>query len=400
MNEETITDDQSTENDSAGARPFHSPRDDDGGWTVAHLLGPLHPSGAEVMLLVAAERFTATGATQVVISLAAEDQSSITSRFERSGLEVVHVGGMSRWRSVLRYLKVIRLARPTVVHVHAEGASMATSLIPRLFRVRVVRTIHNNFQFTRVLRQRKRLERTICRIAGVRFVAISPSVADNELQRFSNRTTLIMNWFDDQTFLPPTQSERERARGEFDLPPDRLAVAVVGNCSPVKNHELLLQSVSRLQPDSRPFILHAGRETSDHHERLLAEELGIIENVRFIGPTENVVRVLHAADAFVMPSIYEGIGVAGLEAAATGLPLLVADSPGLRDLSLLGPHVRLHQLDAGSLASALRDVTICEAEDSRRGSLAGRAIELFGADRAVAEYLEIYGIRPAMSSAS
>src|SRR5260370_33256383 len=62
-----------------------------------------------------------------------------------------------------------------------------------------------------------------------------------------------------------------------------------------------------------------------------AKRLGLDDAVRFLGPVDDPLELLRALDIFVMPSLYEGLGVAALEAMACGLPVLASVTGGLRE---------------------------------------------------------------------
>jgi glycosyltransferase involved in cell wall biosynthesis len=104
----------------------------------------------------------------------------------------------------------------------------------------------------------------------------------------------------------------------------------------VKNHLSLIEALSLLRDRHENIVyLHAGDETLEvgTSERDLVMKLGMSDMVHFLGPVARVEEVLNATDLFVMPSLREGLGIAAIEALAAGVPTLLADSPGLRDLA-------------------------------------------------------------------
>ena len=63
----------------------------------------------------------------------------------------------------------------------------------------------------------------------------------------------------------------------------------------------------------------------------LAKKLNIEKNVRFLGFRDDIPRILHACDCYLMLSKREGLGVASLEAMAAGLPIIALDNRGARE---------------------------------------------------------------------
>ena len=87
----------------------------------------------------------------------------------------------------------------------------------------------------------------------------------------------------------------------------------------MKNHEFLLQVFSQVKrelPDA--VLLCAGRGELKEFLKARACELGLEDAVRFLGVVDDVPRLLRAADAFVFPSVNEGLALSAVEAQASG----------------------------------------------------------------------------------
>jgi glycosyltransferase involved in cell wall biosynthesis len=216
----------------------------------------------------------------------------------------------------------------------------------------MVRTVHNNFPFEGLLRQRKSLERWLCRLMGSRHIAISPSVQQNELSRFGNETTLCWNWFDTDRFRPPTPEERVAARAKLGIPPKYRAVVSVGNGSDVKNYRVILEALASLD-DTNLHYYQVGNSHPDKVDQSLAKSLGVSSRVHFVGPQNDVLSWLWASDLYVMPSLFEGYGLAAVEAMAAGCDCLLSESPGLSDFRESELHVRWAQSDKDSFGQAM-----------------------------------------------
>jgi glycosyltransferase involved in cell wall biosynthesis len=126
------------------------------------------------------------------------------------------------------------------------------------------------------------------------------------------------------------ESERSIVRDELGLPRDAMVIGHVGNLLPVKNHRLLLDMTAELSrrrpPGAAPLrLLLIGEGPSRSELQAQATKLGIRELVHFAGARPDVPRMLAAMDVFVFPSLWEGLGLAVVEAQAAGLPLVVSD---------------------------------------------------------------------------
>ena len=111
-----------------------------------------------------------------------------------------------------------------------------------------------------------------------------------------------------------------------------LVVVSVGRLAAVKNYETALAAVAHLRDlDIEYRIIGAGPEEASL--RKLARELGVEKRVRFMGVQPHVASLLAEAHVFLLPSRYEGFGLAVAEAMAAGLPVVVSDVPGVREVA-------------------------------------------------------------------
>jgi glycosyltransferase involved in cell wall biosynthesis len=326
---------------------------------VLHVLNSLNRSGAETMLASAAPIFSAAGIKGTILSTG-DIPGPFAGTLRAAGYDVIHIP-FSKSPAFLWRIWRQMCQGYDIVHLHTERGHLWYGLLARLAGAKIVlRTIHAIFGFTGTLRLRRGLARRLLHRLGVHHIAISPSVRDNEAQRFGLPTTVIPNWYDSTRFVPVTAQTREQARLRLGIEPAAQVIASVGNCATVKNHPAILHALALLPAAQRPRYLHLGQEEPDTPERRLAKTLGVHEYTHFLDPAFAAETVLQAADVFVMPSLHEGMGIALLEAMATGLPAIASDVPGLRDFA--GQHpgqsigVRLVPPAAEPLATALVEV--------------------------------------------
>ena len=306
---------------------------DGGVLRVLHILNELRPSGAEVMLRTSGRLWRQQGVQSDILATG-ERVGSFTADLRAAGFTVHHLPfspAPAHFRAVRR---LVIAGNYQVVHVHTERASFYYGLTAlSVPGTTVVRTIHNVFAFRGTLRAKRLLQRALLRAGGVRSISVGAGVQANERERFLLPTTHIPNWVDTGCFTPPSDAVRSAARARFGIGSDDVFVVVsVGNCNPVKNHAATFRALSAWDEGFEWCYLHAGEEDPDGSERRLADELGIAGQCRFLGFVPDVAALLHAGDVYVMPSLHEGASIAALEALATGLPCVLASSPGLDDL--------------------------------------------------------------------
>lgn len=358
---------------------------------VLHVLNELKPSGAETMLKVAAENFYAKGIEGHILGTGIQS-GSYSSKLTSAGYRIHHIPFGRSVSFFLKFFVFLRREHFDVIHFHAEGANFWSAMTALLAGQRhLIRTIHNNFEFYGYLRQRRAMQRRLLSWLGVRYVSISPSVADNELRRYGIETTLIPNWYDSGHFRPPSDNERVAARRQFGFEDKDVVMISVGNCNRTKNHGAILEAMTLIPEGARLKYLHVGTEELDYPERELATAHGVSCNVRFVGAQNDVRGALWAADIYVMPSLYEGFSIAALEAISVGLSAVVYDSPGLRDLHESFSDLQLVK-NPKDLSSAL--LAVAEGTRWRRKEIADKnhkiARSKFGVDFGVESYWRLY----------
>lgn len=312
-----------------------------------------------------------------------------------AGFEVFHIPFRKRIRFFYDVYALIRRGRFDAVHIHTEQANVFYGIVARLAGVnRIIHTIHNVFPFTGSLRLFRIAMRQGLRLLGATPVAVGRSVADNEEQHLWNRTLVIPNWYDTSVFRPPSPEERTAARHLYGIQDNSPVVATLGNCNEWKNHPLLFRALKLLLKKRDDwFYLHAGGEDRDRSERLLAAELGVTKRCSFLGLIDDPRSVLWAADIFVMPSLREGFSIAAIEAAACGLPLVLSDVPGLRDLNTAISDGFWVPLEPVALADAIEEAYLRFPSGSICNAISTRT--LFGAEVGTKAYADLYaGSRP------
>lgn len=124
-----------------------------------------------------------------------------------------------------------------------------------------------------------------------------------------------------------SQTEREKIRAEFGICENQLVFCNVARFAPQKNHKFLLRifkSILEKSPGSKLMLVSTG--PLEEEVRQQARELGIYEQVIFAGVRSDIPSILSAADVMIMPSFYEGMPNAVVEAQTTGLPCLISDT--------------------------------------------------------------------------
>jgi glycosyltransferase involved in cell wall biosynthesis len=182
---------------------------------------------------------------------------------------------------------------------------------------------------------------------------------------------IVVNGVDDVS--PMTADGREELRGNIGAPAGRVAGLFVGRLVPQKNLECLVAALAMLDPEQRPWIALAGDGPLRDRTEQLAREAGVLADVRFLGVRSDTVRLMQAADFLVLPSRFEGLSNALLEAMAAGCPVIASAVGGTPELIEDGRSGLLFPADSADALSACM-ARLC-ADPTLRTRLSRQALE-------------------------
>ncbi|MCI8627611.1 MAG: glycosyltransferase family 4 protein [Lachnospiraceae bacterium] len=124
---------------------------------------------------------------------------------------------------------------------------------------------------------------------------------------------------------------REEKRKELGIPEDAVVMVSVGELSERKNHKMVLEAWKKIKSNEIWYLICGqGALAEELLER--AKQLGIAERFRLLGYRSDVIEVVAVSDLFVFPSKQEGLPVALMEAMAVGVPCVVSNIRGNREL--------------------------------------------------------------------
>jgi glycosyltransferase involved in cell wall biosynthesis len=180
---------------------------------------------------------------------------------------------------------------------------------------------------TRVRRKpfgRRRLQAAVHR---AEFVALSDEIRDelHALGVTNERIHAIANGVDTDRFHPLDDKTRAAQRDALGLAPNQFMFLFVGRLHQVKALDTVIDALSTV-PEAQLVLVGDGPQRATLEARAHASD--VASRVRFTGLQEGIERYLQAVDAFVLPSIAEGMPNALIEAMACGLPSIASSSSG------------------------------------------------------------------------
>lgn len=295
-------------------------------------------------------------------------------------------------RMLSQAFRALRRNPPDVIHAHNTFffSSLVAAALSKVLRVPLVTTLHlGNLD---ALPPPQRLpvaayERTLGSMivqASNRLIAVSQAVAAHALRHGASveKLTVQPNAVDCSTFHPRAGHRQGPFRAAF-----------VGRLIQNKGPQFLVEAIPALlstAPDAHVWFIGDGPMLSQLQARV--RELGVEDGVEFLGTRTDVDGLLREVDAFVRPSLMEGLPLTVLEAMASGLPVVATPVGGTPEVVADGVNgllVPVHDV------TALSDALVRLAGDGflrrRMGEEGRRQVEQdYGWQRITRETISVY----------
>lgn len=126
-------------------------------------------------------------------------------------------------------------------------------------------------------------------------------------------------------------TDKKAKRRELGIPEDAYVLLSVGELNVNKNQQIVVRAVGELKDKTIHYVI-AGKGDQDKALLELAKEVGIEDQFHLIGYRSDVPELYKMADVYLLPSIREGLNVSVMEAMSSGLPCIVSDIRGNRDM--------------------------------------------------------------------
>lgn len=327
------------------------------------------PGGAEQTVLHLGEELRRRG-HEVVHVGPARGSGWLGGEFERRGFATRGISPRApldpAFLGTLR--RLIRTERLDVVHSHEFTMAVYGAIAARLERRRHVITLHGGTRLTAALRRRIAVRMALELSAAM--VAVSESWR-KELARAlrvqPSRIAVVPNG------VPPRPGDRETTRTTLGIRTNELMILAVGNLEPWKGHRFLLEAAAGLPPSVRVVIAGGrGGPEATVLEKLAASD-PLRGRVQILLHRTDVPDLLAASDLFVMPSTFEGLPLAVLEAMFAARPVVASRVGGIPEAVRDGEEgLLVPPADPAALAAALRRLLLDPPLRQRLGR-AGRA---------------------------
>jgi glycosyltransferase involved in cell wall biosynthesis len=314
----------------------------DGMIRVLHVFGRLMRGGAELRTIEIAESFRGDRVRSDFLVLSGLD-GPLDERVRAAGGQVIKcpLGPLFP----LRLYQLLRAQHYDVVHSHVHyfsGVVLASAwLAGTPCRVAHFRTAIRHDRPPTIAR---RAQLGVCRHLVQHLATDVLAVGEAAMQG-----AWTPRWRSDpRCRVVYTAIPDERLNGVRVEPPAAPVMIAVGSIQPLKNQLRLLDVLRHGLPSLPDLKLRlVGREVGDYGQliRRRAADLDLADRVEFVGEVDDPLPWIATSNLLILPSLWEGLPGAALEACALGIPVLAADLPGTRELAAHFPYVITASLD-------------------------------------------------------
>ena len=355
---------------------------------ILHIITAPAAGGAEMYIKDLAKSLLSQGHSVHIGFLGKAGDIGRSQDFERSflteladaGVKFFFIGSASRsfpWLGALRVRRYVKEENIDIYHAHLSYGIVFGSLIriPRIY------THHN---------AKMRVSRSVFNILKIwidELVAIS-SLCGRALSEFSGRdVTVIRNGIDLTKII--------RKQVIVDRPAQLIRCVAVGGITKQKNYNLLVAAVERIPAGVRSRLLISiageGPQAETYELRKAVQKTGLGDLIELLGNVDDIPALLNQSDLFLMSSAWEGLPIALIEATSSGLPCIVSDVGGCREVIdtcknglVVGPD------NAQALADAIECLVKTPARLTEYSDNALKYSSEFSIERACEGHLALY----------
>ncbi len=350
---------------------------------IVHTVYSMEMGGAEMLVAQLCRVQRAHGHDVTVCAYS--KLGTLGEALREEGFSVHVLGEAHPAKTLWRYLRLFRAMRPHVVHMHNPAPTLQAAAGARLAGASCVLATRHSLvapPYDRGAEIKFNVFAWCCLdwVAGICEITCknlrqAPLARRSRIVRVYNGTAAIA-----------CGPENGTAAREFRL-------LFVGRLAAIKDLPTLIRAVALAIPRVPHLVLSIVGDGPVRRElEELAEALGIADRVTFFGQQLAVQQFFCSADAFVMSSVSEGLPVSLLQAASIGLPAVLTDIGGMREVLTRSDGGLLTPVgDAGAMAEALVRIA---TDEGLRQQLSRCALENYRAEFTLeqmdAAYMRLY----------
>lgn len=296
-------------------------------------------------------------------------ESGLTEAFIDS-LKVIKPTYISCDDSVLSMTKVISLALREqsydLIHSHGFTSGVCSVLPAKLFSVQHLMTSHDvllDEQFKGVKGSIKKKVLSVLFGMVDKIQSVTHDANDNFKKMFPSieekRLVTIVNGIDVSEYNDPTPRD---IKSELELPNDSILIGFLGRFMSQKGFKYIIEAIEILSKkeglSKKPIVIAVGDDGFIREEQAVIQNKGLENNFYFLPPVSHAGSTMKGMDVIAMPSLWEACGLLAMEALILGVPLIVSNCMGLREVVFDSPAFVVEPRNAEQLADVIEQCIV------------------------------------------
>ena len=285
-----------------------------------------------------------------------------------------------------------------LIHCHTPIVGLAVRLAARKYRkkgTKVIYTTHG-LAYTHFSTKKEYLIYHAIESLASRFcdaiITINKEDYDNVKKLHCKYVFHINGVGVDTQKFSSADIDREAYRNKLGIPKGKLVVLAIGELSCRKNHSIIVKALATMKSKENFVYVICGREITAGGTGQQIRELSTLcgVNTILLGFRNDIAEIIRCADIGVMPSIREGLGLAGIEMLSEGIPLVGTNVQGIKEYIINGKTGFLcNPFDVDAFADGLRKLEDDELRDKMK-PMCKEIVKKFDVSVSVAQRKAIY----------
>lgn len=249
--------------------------------------------------------------------------------------EILAMGGNIYYTDVRKNLNIIKFKKELtkilegkykyqIIHVHVSTIGYLCFSIAKKFGIKVrIAHAHNNSSVKDIKYILRSVLRKLFAYKATDYFACSEEAGKFFFKH--RKFKCIKNAIDSSKFIFD-DNIRNKKRKELQLQ-ENFVIGHVGRLHPQKNHKFLIEIFAKIKEKKKNAkLILVGNGPQENEIKNIVKTLNLEKDVLFLGTRKDVNEIYQAMDIFIFPSLFEGLGIAAIEAQASGIPVLCSDT--------------------------------------------------------------------------
>lgn len=356
---------------------------------ILQVINNLGSGGAEKLVNDLSTNMKKKG-IDIEVALLQENGSIYINDLERNGIKVHKLSENSMYslKTLFKLFKIIKMKEYSIIHAHIFPTFYFVGIISLFYKkAKYIYTEHNTGNRRRKYRILKIIEKFIYS-RYEKVICISDKTESNlrkHINNFSKKIVVIFNGIELEKYATSIQMNRKNIDSKIKVE-DKI-ITMVGRFSKQKDQKTLIKAMNFLPEEYKLLLIGEGELKEETIK--FTEKLNLKNRVFFLGVRKDVPDILKTSDLVVLSSNWEGFGIAALEGMASGIPTIISNVDGMREMVKDGGVF----FNCGEEKELVQRINELFLDENYYNEIAKKGLErskLFSLDSMVSKYLEIY----------